>query len=95
MLQLDLVQTLAFAGLALFIGYGFRCAVPPLGRYNLPAPVIGGLLVVLAMSICRNWGVKPITFDDTFQKPLMKAHSSHPSASASVWGFCGEAAARC
>ena len=52
---------------------GFARAVPPLARFNLPAPVIGGLVVALALSISRNWGVKLIVFDDTLQKPLMSA----------------------
>ena len=42
---LDLINTVAFAGVVLFLGYGIRRAVPPLARYNVPAPVIGGLLV--------------------------------------------------
>ena len=45
MLSLDLIQTVAFAGLVLFAGYGIRRGVPVLARYNIPAPVIGGLLV--------------------------------------------------
>ena len=38
MLQLDAVQTLAFAGLALFLGYALCRVVPVLARYNLPPP---------------------------------------------------------
>ncbi|MGH7454044.1 MAG: sodium/glutamate symporter, partial [bacterium] len=45
MLKLDLIQTVAFAGIVLFIGYGIRRVIPFLSRYNIPAPVIGGLLV--------------------------------------------------
>ena len=43
MLELDLIQTLAFAGVALLLGEGLRRIVPVLARYNLPAPVLGGL----------------------------------------------------
>jgi hypothetical protein len=46
--QLDIVQTVAFAGLALFAGYALCRAIPVLRRYNLPEPVVGGLLVALA-----------------------------------------------
>ena len=42
-LTLDLVQTVAFAGVLLFIGYGVRNFVPGLARVNIPAPVCGGL----------------------------------------------------
>ena len=47
-MTLDFIQTLAFAGVVLFVGYGIKRAVPLLARYNLPAPVIGGLLVARA-----------------------------------------------
>lgn len=74
MLQLDLVQTLAFGGIALLVGYGLRNAVPALGRYNIPAPVVGGLLVAIALLVTRNFGGElPIKFDTTLQSPLMIA----------------------
>ena len=73
MLHLDLVQTLAFASLALFIGYGLCHAIPLLSRYNLPAPVVGGLAVAVALSVLRRWEITPLAFDDTLQKPLMSA----------------------
>ena len=73
MLQLDLIQTLAFGGLALMAGYGLRRAIPVLARYNLPAPVLGGLLVAVGLLIARNFGETPIKFDTTLQSPLMIA----------------------
>ena len=36
---------MALAGLVLFIGYGVRRLIPFLVKYNIPAPVIGGLLM--------------------------------------------------
>jgi ESS family glutamate:Na+ symporter len=73
MLQLDLIQTLAFGGVALLAGYGIRSAVPVLGRYNIPPPVIGGLLVAITLLISRNFGELPVKFDTTLQSPLMIA----------------------
>lgn len=73
MLELDLVQTLAFAGVALLLGEGLRRLVPVLGRYNLPAPVLGGLLVAVAVLIARGQGVTLFHFDTTLQSPLMIA----------------------
>ena len=73
MLELDLIQTTAFAGAVLFIGYGIRRLIPGLARYNIPAPVIGGLLVALVMWALREDGALPITFDTTLQSPLMIA----------------------
>jgi ESS family glutamate:Na+ symporter len=73
MLELDLVQTLAFAGVALLLGEGLRRLVPVLARYNLPAPVLGGLAVAIAILIARGQGVTLVQFDTTLQNPLMIA----------------------
>jgi ESS family glutamate:Na+ symporter len=72
-LELDFVQTLAFAGVALLLGEGLRRLVPVLARYNLPAPVLGGLLVALAVLLARAQGVTLVQFDTTLQSPLMIA----------------------
>jgi ESS family glutamate:Na+ symporter len=72
-LELDLVQTLAFAGVALLLGEGLRRLVPVLGRYNLPAPVLGGLLVAVAVLVARSQDVTLVSFDTTLQSPLMIA----------------------
>ena len=42
-------------------------------RYNLPAPVLGGLLVAVAVLIARGQGVTLVQFDTTLQSPLMIA----------------------
>ena len=72
-MTLDFTQTLAFAGLVLFVGYGIKRAVPLLTRYNLPAPVIGGLLVAVLITATRRPDWAPITFDTALQAPLMIA----------------------
>jgi len=71
--QLDLVQTVTFAGLVLFVGYQIRRLVPLLGRYNLPAAVIGGLLCSTALFLCKQRGLALVTFDTTLQTPMMIA----------------------
>ncbi len=73
MLTLDFVQTLAFAGVVLFLGYGLRSALPWLARYNLPAPVVGGLLVAGVLLLARSRDVTLVTFDTALQTPLMIA----------------------
>lgn len=73
MLELDLVETLAFGGLALLSGYALCRFIPVLGRYNIPPPVIGGLLVALAILLARGQGVTLFSFDTTLQSPLMIA----------------------
>jgi ESS family glutamate:Na+ symporter len=84
MLALDLVQSLAFAGLVLFGGYGIRRLVPPLTRYNVPAPVVGGLLAAIVISLARQTGTTLITLDTTLQTPLMIAFFASVGFGASV-----------
>ncbi|TAL32641.1 MAG: sodium/glutamate symporter [Spirochaetes bacterium] len=73
MFKIDMIQTVAFAGVVIFMGYGIRRIIPPLSRYNLPAPVIGGLVIALMHLVTRNMGVVPIQFDTTLQAPIMTA----------------------
>jgi ESS family glutamate:Na+ symporter len=72
-LELDFIQTLAFAGVALLLGEGLRRVVPVLARYNLPAPVLGGLMVAVTVLVARGQGVTLLQFDTTLQSPLMIA----------------------
>ncbi|MCX7512658.1 sodium/glutamate symporter [Frateuria sp. STR12] len=73
MLTLDPVQTVACGGLFLMVGYAIRRRVPLLARFSIPAPVIGGLLVALALLACRQWNLTPVRFDTALQQPLMIA----------------------
>lgn len=84
MLELDAVQTLAFAGLALFLGYALCRFVPLFSRYNLPAPVIGGLAVALAVLVARSRDVTLFTLDTSLQAPLMIAFFTTIGVNASV-----------
>ena len=73
MLKLDLIQTVAFAGLVLFLGYGLRRWIKPLDRFNIPAPVIGGLVISLIVLIFHQYQITPVQFDTTLRDPLMIA----------------------
>ena len=73
MLKLDLIQTVAFAGVVLFAGYGLRRSIKPLDRFNIPAPVVGGLLVSLITLFFHHYQITPIQFDTTLRDPLMIA----------------------
>jgi len=72
-LKLNFVHTLAFSGIVLFVGYWLRRLIPPLARYNIPAPIIGGLLIAIATLVARNSGVTLFEFDTTLRDPLMIA----------------------
>ncbi len=73
MLTLDLINTVAFGGAVLFLGHFVRRLLPALARYNVPAPVIGGLLVAAAVLTARSRGVELVTFDTRLQVPFMVA----------------------
>lgn len=73
MRSLDFVNTVAFGGVVLFVGHGVRRLLPWLARYNVPAPVIGGLLVAGTMVIARSRGVEALQFDTRLQAPFMIA----------------------
>ena len=85
MLQLDAVQTLALAGIALFLGYALCRTIPLLGRYNLPPPVIGGLVFALAAWVAHGRGSSLFTLDTSLQGPLMIAFFTTIGINASLW----------
>ncbi|MEQ1582052.1 MAG: sodium/glutamate symporter [Steroidobacteraceae bacterium] len=70
MLELDLVHTVAFGGLVLLGGYALQRAIPVFGRLNIPAPVLGGLIVAVIALIARSRGTTLFQFDTTLQGPL-------------------------
>jgi glutamate:Na+ symporter, ESS family len=82
--KLDLIGTVAFGGAVLLAGYGMRRVVPVLARYNLPAPVIGGLGVAIAALIARSCALPFPEFDTTLQSPLMIAFFTSIGFGASV-----------
>jgi glutamate:Na+ symporter, ESS family len=69
-LKLDLVQTVALAGVILFFGYGIRRLIPALTRVNIPAPVCGGLPVAAIIAVLHFSGVQVFAFDAALQVPL-------------------------
>ena len=72
-MRLDLIQTVAFAGLMLFVGYGLKRQVPLLARYNIPAPVVGGLPVAALFALLHALDLPAPTFDTTLQTPLQNS----------------------
>jgi len=82
--KLDIVQTVAFAGLILFIGYGLKRLIPALARYNIPAPVAGGLPVAALFAIGYAIDWRPLAFDTTLQTPLQNTFFASVGFGASV-----------
>jgi ESS family glutamate:Na+ symporter len=73
MLNLDLIHTVAFAGVVLVIGYGLCRLIRPLSRFNIPPPVVGGLIISVITLIARQEGLTLFRFDTTLRDPLMIA----------------------
>ena len=83
-MSFDLIQTVAFAGIALFLGYGIKKRVPLLARYNIPAPVVGGLPLA-ALFAFINRGTPPlVAFDTALQVPLQNAFFASVGFGASI-----------
>ena len=85
MLQLDAIQPLALAGIALYLGYALCRIIPLLGRYNLPPPVIGGLVFALAAWFAHGRDSTLFTLDTSLQSPLMIAFFTTIGINASLW----------
>jgi len=83
-IALDFIQTVAFAGIILFLGYGVRRLVPWLARVNIPAPVCGGLPVAAIFSVLHAVGVQPIAFDTALQVPLQNTFFTSIGFAASL-----------
>jgi ESS family glutamate:Na+ symporter len=83
-MRLDLIQTVAFAGLILFLGYGLKRLIPALSRYNIPAPVAGGLPVAALFAVCNLIDWRPLTFDTALQTPLQNTFFASVGFGASV-----------
>jgi ESS family glutamate:Na+ symporter len=83
-ISLDLIQTVAFAGLVLFAGYGLRRAIPALTRYNIPAPVAGALPVAAVLAWAHFADRQLVLFDTALQAPLMIAFFTSVGFGASV-----------
>jgi ESS family glutamate:Na+ symporter len=83
-MRLDLIQTVAFAGVILFAGYGLKKLVPPLARYNIPAPVAGGLPVAALLTAAYGIDWQPLAFDTTLQTPLNIAFFTSVGFGASI-----------
>jgi ESS family glutamate:Na+ symporter len=83
-MRLDLIQTVALAGLLLFVGHGLKRLIPVLTRYNIPAPVVGGLPMAALLTLFHNMEWSAPAFDTTLQTPLQNAFFASIGFGASV-----------
>ena len=82
--SLDFIQTTAVGAIALFVGVAVMRRMPILRRYNIPAAVVGGLLIAILVTMSREFNLASVKFDTTLQAPLMTAFFTSIGLSASV-----------
>ena len=82
--SLDFIQTTAVGAIALFIGVFIQRRMPVLRRYNIPAAVVGGLVIAILVTMSREFNLASVKFDTTLQAPLMTAFFTSIGLSASV-----------
>lgn len=84
MFELDLIQTVALAGIFLYVGHLLCKIIKPLGRYNIPAPVVGGMLISIFNLVTHQFGIEVFKFDVTLREPLMIAFFTAIGLNASL-----------
>lgn len=72
-LQLGVVETLCLALALLLFGSYLARKINFLGKFCIPAPVIGGFLFAIAATALRGFGVIEVTLDTTLQPLFMLA----------------------
>lgn len=80
--KFDMIQSVAFAVVLLFLGIYLCRKVKFLNRYNIPAPVVGGLIFAIVDLFARNYVT--FTFDTTLQDSFMLAFFTTIGFSASI-----------
>ncbi len=84
MIKFDLIQTVAFAGVVLYLGHALIRIIKPLAKYNIPAPVVGGLVIAFINLFGKMAGLSFFEFDMTLRDPLMIAFFTTIGFSASL-----------
>lgn len=84
MIKLDPVQTLAFGGVVLMLGYFLCRKIPVLQRYSIPEPVVGGLVIALLAWAANTQGATLFQLDTSLQSALMIAFFTSVGFNASL-----------
>ncbi len=83
-LNLDIIQSIAFTTAVLLIGSFIKSKIYILNKYCIPAPVVGGFSFAIIAFILRQTGVITIVFDTTLQDILMIAFFTTVGFTASL-----------
>lgn len=73
MLQLDFYGTLVAASIVLLLGRSLATRIRFLRTFNIPEPVVGGLVVASLLLAIRTFTGFEVRFDPSLQTPLMLA----------------------
>ncbi len=71
--SLNMFMTLAVAVIVLLIGAWLRKKIKLLDKFCIPAPVVGGLLYALVMTVFHVFGILDVEYDDTLKDVCMVA----------------------
>ncbi|WP_330615514.1 sodium/glutamate symporter [Romboutsia sp. 1001713B170131_170501_G6] len=83
-LNLDIIQSIAFTTAVLLIGSFIKSKISILNKYCIPSPVVGGFSFAIIAFILRQAGVITIVFDTTLQNILMTAFFTTVGFTASL-----------
>ncbi|MGF1760310.1 sodium/glutamate symporter [Photobacterium sagamiensis] len=70
-IQINELESLLIAIVVLFLGYFINSKVKVLRKYNIPEPIVGGLVVAVIIAIIHQQGVD-ITFNLSIKNTLMQ-----------------------
>lgn len=84
LIEIDVITTLLVAIVVLLIGRWLIGRIPPLQRYNIPEPVVGGMLAAIAITVAKVAADAELSFDMALQTPFMLAFFATVGLSADV-----------
>lgn len=70
-ISLDMYQTLGLAVIVLIFGGWLRSKVRLLDKFCIPAPVVGGLIFALLMTVLHAFNLLSLEYDDTLKNVCM------------------------
>lgn len=81
-IEVGAIESLVIAILVLFIGRTINFAIPPLRRYNIPEPILGGLVIAIFITLLHSNGIT-VSFHLPLQTTFMLLFFSTIGLSAS------------
>lgn len=83
-INLDMIQSVAFAVIILIAGRFLKSNLAFLHRFCVPSPVIGGTMFAILMLILKSTGILELNFTTTLQNVLMTSFFTTVGFSASL-----------